>query len=574
MNKHYIYNKVKKAVGGLLLLPILSFVFVGCEDFLEIQPTDVVVLENYWKEKLDVTSAVSGCYEALSSDDVLSRLAVWGELRSDNIIAGTNPDYNMSDILKENLMPNNSFCDWAKVYNVINRCNTVIHYAPEVQSIDPNYTYEEMKATVAEMKAMRAFCYFTLIRTFREVPFTTEPSIDDNQEFVLPAMPFNEVLDTLIADLEAVKDDALRRTIQEKVTGGSITVAHADNGWKNYGYITRWAIRALLADMYLWKGDWDNVIKNCDEVLDYKKLIYDDLTSQYTIDDVALFNSNGTPMIPMITEASGTSTTGGTCYNQIFGQGNSFESIFEINYDGSPRPENNYVANYYGTSGRLRAANFILNGFELDKSPVYKNTDCRAYEFMKRDVKTFNIMKYSRQSASFNLTTITSTDIPANSRSRRDANWIVYRLSDVMLMKAEALIERGAADYPAAFELIDNVNKRANNVKPNGTSKLNYAAASVSKITMEDLLFEERQREFMFEGKRWFDLVRLAVRDGNTTRLSDNVMRKHEQDITVIKVKLADPNYIFWPYARREIKVNPLLHQNPAFNKGEESILQ
>lgn len=570
MTKHYIYNKVKKAVGGSLLLPLLSFVLIGCSDFLEIQPTDVVVLENYWKEKDDVTKAVNGCYEALASDDVLARFAVWGELRSDNLAAGTNPDYNMSDILKENLMPNNSFCDWSKVYNVINRCNTVIYYAPEVQSLDPNYSYEEMKATIAEMKTLRALCYFTLIRAFREVPYTTQPTIDDNQDFVLPAKPFNEVIDSLIADLEPVKDDALRRSKQETVLGKSINVP-----WENNGLITRWAVYSLLADMYLWKGDWDNVIKNCDAVLAYKKQIYDNLLTLDAIEDVALFNSDGTPLIPMILEAAGNSTTGGTCYTQIFGEGNSFESIFEISYNGSAgRSENNYVANNYGTSGRLRAASFIMNGFDTDKSPVYKNTDCRAYEFMKRDQKTYNVMKYARKSASFSLTSITSVDIAANEGSQKNANWIVYRLSDVMLMKAEALIERSDTDFPAAFELIDNVNKRANNVKPNGASKLNYAAASTSKVNMENLLLEERQREFMFEGKRWFDLVRFAVRDGNTTRLSDNVMRKHEQDINVIKVKLADPNYIFYPYSRRELKVNPLLHQNPAFNKGEESILQ
>ena len=35
----------------------------------------------------------------------------------------------------------------------------------------------------------------------------------------------------------------------------------------------------------------------------------------------------------------------------------------------------------------------------------------------------------------------------------------------------------------------------------------------------------------------------------------------------------SDPNYIYFPYAKSELKVNPLLKQNPAFNKGEDSEL-
>ena len=41
----------------------------------------------------------------------------------------------------------------------------------------------------------------------------------------------------------------------------------------------------------------------------------------------------------------------------------------------------------------------------------------------------------------------------------------------------------------------------------------------------------------------------------------------------MIKIKLSDPNYIYFPYLKKELKVNPLLKQNPAFNKGEDNVL-
>ena len=540
----------------------------SCSDFLDILPMNSTVLENYWKEKADVTGAVNGAYEALASEAVVTRMGVWGELRSENVMGGVNVPNNYNELLKENLLPTNDLCQWSSIYNVINRCNIVIHYAPEVESIDPNYTYNEMKATIAEMKALRALCYFYLIRTFRDVPYTTAPSIDDNQNFVLPATKFDAVLDSLIADLEPVKDDAQRRFSLEQVSGRSIYVPAENNS-----RITRWAIYALLADLYLWKGDWDNVVRYCDLILNYKADQYKELLATDQINDVDLFDG-----IPMILEAVKGSTNVGNAYTSIFGQGNSFESIFEIYYNGNTGQENNWVNTYYGNQsnpiGRFKASDFLMDGFSTDNNQVWKSQkDCRAYETIATQGTSYAIAKYVLQSANFNLQRAIS--LAGTRRSAKNAHWILYRLSDVMLMKAEALIERGESDWPEAFALINNVYKRANNIAPESTTgSLNYDDYATSKEKMEDLLMEERHREFMFEGKRWYDLVRLARRDGNTSRLVSCAIRKYRQDINVIKIRLADPNYIYFPYAKSELKANPLLVQNPAFNKTEEGVLK
>ena len=566
-----IYNKVKARVSYLLLLSFSPLLLSSCSDFLDILPMNSTVLENYWKEKADVTGAVNGCYEALASEDVVTRMGVWGELRSDNVVAGANVPNHLNEMLRENLLPTNDMCKWSYLYNVINRCNIVCHYAPEVEQIDPNYTYNEMKATIAEMKAIRALCYFYLIRTFRDVPYTTEPSIDDNQNYVIPATRFDVVIDSLITDLESVKDDAQRRFELEKVQNKSIYVPAANNS-----RITRWAIYALLADLYLWKGDWNNVIKYCDMVIDYKKQVYEELLQIDQINDIELYDG-----IPMIMEATvkGTKDVGNT-YTSLFGSGNSFESIFEIYYNGNTGQENNWISSYYGNRdnsiGRLRAADFLMDGFTSNNNQVWLSQgDCRAYESMESSGNSLSITKYVRQSASFSLQRLGIVNVAGDRRTRKDANWIIYRLSDVMLMKAEALIQRSENDWPEAFQLINNVYKRANNISPETTTgSLVFETYNTSKEKMEDLLFEERHREFLFEGKRWFDLVRLARRDGKTERLTSSVIRKHRQDQNVIRIKLTDPNYIYFPYARAELKANPLLIQNPAFSNTEEGVLK
>ena len=223
-----------------ILAVCLTLGMTGCSDFLDILPMNEVVLENYWTEKGDVMSVVNSCYETLEHSDCLTRMGVWGELRSDNLRMGANVPDEINEILKENLLPSNPMCNWGKFYEAINRCNTVCHYAPGVQEIDPNYTMEEMKANIAEVSTIRALCYFYLIRTFRNVPYSTAPSIDDSQEYVLPASSFDAVLDSLIENLELVKNDAVRRYYTDE----------SPNAYQNSSKITRWAIYALLADLY------------------------------------------------------------------------------------------------------------------------------------------------------------------------------------------------------------------------------------------------------------------------------------------------------------------------------------
>ena len=578
MKTEYIYNKVRNSLRNVLFLSVGSILFAGCSDFLDIQPMNSTVLENYWKEKADVTGAVNGCYEALASEDVVKHMAVWGELRSENVVIGTlnnaqkyqNTYNNLNEMLKENLLQTNEMCNWSSLYNVINRCNIVCHYAPEVEQIDPNYTYNELKATVAEMKTIRALCYFHLIRAFRDVPYVTEPSIDDNQNYVVPASKFEVVLDSLINDLEEVKDDAQRRYSVEKVVSKSISVPAENNS-----RITRWAIYALLADLYLWKGDWDNVIKYCDLVMDYKAQQYNELTQMDQIADVALYDG-----VPMILEAIKGQQNVGNLYTSVFGQGNSFESLFELYYNGNTGQENNWVSNFYGNGnnsiGLLKASDILMDGFTTDQNSIWiSQKDCRAYESLESEGTSYAITKYTRPSASFSLQRLGIVNIADSRRASANSNWIFYRLSDVMLMKAEALIMRGEADWPEAFKLINNVYKRANNIAPETTTgSLAYETYSSSKEKMEELLFEERHREFLFEGKRWYDLVRWARRNGKTERLVSCAIRKYRQDINVIRIKLTDPNYIYFPYAKSELKVNPLLKQNPAFDKGEDGVLK
>ena len=568
-----ILNKVRKMAKGVLPLGLLTLLplFSSCNDFLDIKPQNEVVLENFWKEKADAASVLTGCYESLESNDALTRMVAWGELRSDNMKAGASTPNDLNEILKESLLPSNPYCSWGKFYECINRCNTVCYYAPQLQKIDPNYTEAEMKANVAEATTLRALAYFYLIRTFRDVPYSTVPSIDDTQNYVLPATSFDVVLDTLINDLESIKGDAVRRYF----------VDESPNAWQNSCKVTRWVVYALLADLYLWKGDWDQAIRYCDLVINYKRQQYEEMLQlKGNLNNIALIDS-----IPMILEKPVGATLCGNAYTEIFGEGNAFESIFELSFRSPQSVKNDMVSKFYGNDrnpqGYLSASDILFKDVAQGNNSLFNKTDGRAYEGGELSGSRYTISKYVRTRVSYKTNPAPSTEkdlsLSDNLRAESNAyaNWIIYRLSDMLLIKAEALIERGQGDdFEKAFALIDVVNKRANDAV-NGTrsSTLKKSDYIDSKAAMEELLLDERQREFLFEGKRWYDLVRVARRDGKNTRLVNLVTRKYQENVNALKIKLADPNIIYFPYAKSELKVNPLLNQNPAFTNGEDTEL-
>jgi len=566
-------KNVMRTMAAAAFLMLNSSLFTSCSDFLDLKPLNDVVLENYWTKKSDVTSVLMGCYESLYSEDCVTRMGLWGESRSDNMIIGVSTSQDLDQLIKENILPTNPFCNWAVFYQTINRCNIVIHYAPQVQEIDPNYTYTEMKANVAEATFIRSLCYFHLIRTFRDVPFTREPSIDDTQRYQIPAETFDNVLDNLIADLEAVKDDAqlyFRKPDPDKM------IMNESSERDNTARVTRPALYSLLADLYLWKGDWQKCIDCCDYVINFKQNEYENLRRRLQ-DEVHLFND-----IPLIMEK--VDNTAGHAYMRIFGDGNSFESIFELTFDEmlNTNYKNNFVGNYYAvvnnngiSNGRLAPFDEFYGSLPTTNTELFNAKDCRAYESIFRAGETqYFIAKYAASRVVIDNSRANWQ--PAYSwRNDKYAHWIVYRLTDAVLMKAEALIEQGSSHFEEAFSLINAVNRRAVNSLTPGTGEvLKFDDYKESQEDMEQLVMEERHREFMFEGKRWYDLLRQTRRTGNNRALASTVTKKQITNISGIQIRLADTNAHYLPYFRKELKANPYLKQNPAYNTGDDADLE
>ena len=547
----------------------------SCSDFPEIEPLNDIVLDKFWNEENDVENIVAGCYSGMQNRILIERMIVWGELRSDHLIGGTGvqDNINIQNILKENITANNVYTSWGEFYDIINRCNTVLHYSPLVAERDPNYTETELMATRAEVSAIRDLCYFYLIRTFRDVPYSTQPFLDELQQMAMPATKFDAVLDSLITDLENVKSYAVKTYPVSKT---------------NYqcGRITQDAIHAMLAEMYLWKKDYANSVKYADMVIDAKTQRFQDEI------DNAGGNSSSYKMFegyPLIYDSYTTGNLYGNAYETIFGSGASRESILELIFaDDNTRLANHGLSFLYGNQktspGIVKPADFITTDVSDASYKVFCDKyDTRNYENLyKMSASQYGVAKYVCKSGmvSISSTEITSSASPSYPEEYCHANWILYRLTDVMLLKAEALVQMVDGDAKteandsllrAAYDIVSVINKRSNCATT--YMPITYANYS-TKSQMENLVFEERARELMFEGKRWYDLVRRSLRDGNTSYLVQQVTRKGSDNASVVQAKLAKMDAIFWPYNLDELKVNPYLVQNPAFGSGDDNSYQ
>ena len=515
MYMKHIRNKITIVfLSALFLCPLVS-----CEDWFGIVPDSDMVLEDFWKKKADVLSGIGACYRAMNEDAFMRRLIVWGEVRSDNMIPGKSTEDNLSYMLSANINASNEYARWGCFYTVINYCNTVIKYAPQVMEVDPDFSQTELDSYIAEAKAIRAFCYFTLVRTFKSVPYIEEAYYDDSRPFLKEQSTDEEVLKALMADLEA--------------TANSLPLTYANDLYTR-GRITRKAVWALMADIALWQNDYKRCIEYCDEVI------------SNTENPLALERTS-------------------TYFRSVFFNGNSDESIWELQFDNYT--SNSALNDLYGSSNndaKLSSYDYRTTG----TSQLFTSDDVRARNaFVEKD-GFIMIKKYIAYLPNQNIETVREADFIYGTGIN---NWIVYRLPDIYLMKAEALVELGGGEnLQQAIELVAYSYDRANPDLEPGSLVGRYS----SQEQLRNLVFDERQREFLYEGKRYFDLVRRMRREGtpsdviNTYLISKYIAMNLDRN-TVIS-KLNDVDAIYMPIHNDEIKVNTLLKQNRFYEVSKD----
>ncbi|MDR1632632.1 MAG: RagB/SusD family nutrient uptake outer membrane protein, partial [Dysgonamonadaceae bacterium] len=267
---------------------------------------------------------------------------------------------------------------------------------------------------------------------------------------------------------------------------------------------------------------------------------------------------NGSELILIPNNSGGIGSSAmSNSYASIFYSENSTESIFELQFDAFS--ENTAMAYYYGSAadGAHILASPLLASEVFDQEEDYRKHDSFAQTGAESGI--FRIYKYVGANRSGNEYANYSYLSELNVQA---ANWIFYRLSDVFLMKAEALVELGGSDnLTEALELVNKLYERAN---PTALPLMgvNYS----TQEQMHDLVLQERQREFLFEGKRWFDLLRVARREGKSRDMVNKYIVPNailNSDVILTKLSVMDALYL--PIHKDELLSNTELTQNPYY---------
>lgn len=531
--KYDIFKTIKKTLAVSLPMCLLAFssVLTSCDDYLTLYPEDDIVDDEYWVDGNKVQSVVASGYRYMADNNVLRKMVYWGEMRGDNVdysTGGTEEEY----LHDANILSSSSLVKWDGFYKVINICNNVIKKAPAVREKDVNFTEEKLHSYMAEAYTIRALCYFYLVRSFGDVPYVTEPSDSEQKNYMVDQAPADSIVNCLIGDLE------------------QYGIQWAPNDWEteeySHGRITLNAVRALLADIYLWRA---SDIKNETADDDYQKCV--------NLCNAILTDDNSTLVF---SEAE-------SMYNDVFYRGNAPENIFELNFVTNGLA-NSSTSTLYGNTNKSATPHFLPS---QKLYSLYSENDTRRYQYLQLNyasssttpmVSSYRVFKYEGQRPASDFG---STDYVYRSSSSY-ANWIFYRLADIYLMKAEALAQlaKDKNDENLAklsLHMCNIIHSRAT---------LEKDTLEMGQISdMENIVLEERRRELCFEGKRWYDLLRKVRRDGTTKKAVDILKSARSGDTQLFEARLSSEEAWYLPISKTEMNANPHLHQNSYYRLRE-----
>jgi len=587
ITKTYIYNKVKAASKKTVYVMMTPLLLASCVDTV-ILPDNKTVDDDYWKKKSEVQTVVTTAYAQLRDATAIRNMIVWGDFRSDELVVTSSLPASaayktaLSQIYSLNIDTENAFTSWYPFYSAINYCNLVLEKAEGVIAVDPDYTQGDYDANKAQVLALRAFCYFYLSRVFHDIPVTPHAYLNSSDNLNAPQANPDSVLTMCINDLQ----EASRYAVAGNTYGD----------WRDKGYLNQDGINAILADIYLWRAsinrdaaDYEACVEYCDKVIKAKKQAYEESPRHGR---PGFGSQNNEEKDYYLSEYD-------DMYDDVFGTTgqNSDESIFELQFNLSNTTNTGLDQMYYRYSnsnsngyGYLKAADKfgLVDG---TGNGVWNNDkDQRLWEFVyganTSGVQQFDVRKFVAGSTAGTGNTATSR----TSGNILTKNWIFYRLTDVMLMKAEALVQLynlgGKADGDTrneeAFNICQFVNSRSLSEANLSSYALKY---STYRDKMEELVLAERARELCFEGKRWYDLMRYNYRHTTeqaklNTKLTENYVNNSDEFFSLalrkypvpsaMRAKMRDERYLYMPINQDEVEINTSLVQNPVYQSSSK----
>ena len=430
-----------KKIVGIFSLVLLMSSCLN--DFLEIEPLNTVSTEIYWKTENDVRAALNAGYVPLK-DAYKKGFFNWYEARSDNFIGssgGTNPYQNVCFNKLTAALPS---CDWNAWYKLVSVANYAIYYIPRMGEVMAENRRDHL---LSEAYFLRAYAYFNLYKIWGDVPLVSQPVLKKSDVYKPVRSSKESIMELIKGDLSEAA-----RLVDDSET-------------ELYIY-SPGALYALCTEVAMWNGDYDGAIG-------YSQRLYD--LNVYTLE--------------------------GTDFKKVCADPKTTDNIWTLKWSYVLDGANSIVTTYVNSGNLLVPTKEILEKWkewggadDVRRPATLDTTKITAYRdnHIVRMPVGCQIWKWSPGER-------------LGETAYRDCYIPIYRLADIVLLRAEALNRKG--DYQGAIDEMNKVRRRAG-LAERLLSDYTVSGGGVDWLRIEDDILQERQFELYGEGKRWSDLMR------------------------------------------------------------------
>lgn len=510
---HLIY-KIRKSV---FIFCLLLFVLPSCSDFLDEKPIGILSEE----DAQDPDKLLISAYASLGNDHYLWPMSLWpwGSVRSDDAYKGGFGEGDIIDFhifeVSNGVKPDIDAIDgvWAHFYAGISRANTAI----KALNLIPD-SYTAKKAKLGEARFLRGHFYFMAKIMFKRVPWIDENTIDASKVINIDKNQTDWGNDALWQKIADDFEYAAKELPQKQIERG-----RAD----------KYAAAAYAAKTYLYKAYRQNDPQSnaiteinqadLDMVLTYTKMV---MSSNYGLEYDFGFNflpgdyENGKESIFAVQYSKDDGT--------MFGRLNFSDLLATPQKFGCCdflKPSQSLV-NSYLTNNGLPANENSLNNYESTRKydpRIFHTVAIPGFPYKYNTARTYE-NNWSRNPGTYgyysslkdNVDPDCDCFVPILPFYGNSKNRIVIRYADVLLIRAEALIEKTDGNIEEARTLINQIRTRANNrdlvnYANSHIDIANYPAIGWTQTIARQALRTERRLELAMEHGRFFDLVRWGI---------------------------------------------------------------
>lgn len=536
-----------------LLIWAIGISLVSCS--LDRNPKDALSTATFPKTEKDIEMLTIGCYDGY----VDQTFTVYNDVFSDNGYCAINT--NWSAYANGKATHSNSGTGWFD-YKQITRCNNFLNMTENTDI--PFKDSNRLNQLRNEVRFIRAWRYYMMATAYGDIPLI-KGVVSNLDESKVPASPEADVIKFVLEELNDISTD------------GALDVRA-----KETGRITQGAALALKMRICLYYKKYDDAIATADAITLLGVYdLYEDGQSPYA-DLFKEANEDNREIIlackkvendyknQTIVEFCNANDGGWSAFVPIqslvdayeMSSGLTIEEARSIGEYNPVHPYKNRDSRFYATVLYSGADWLNLNGVHriyntLDKTIDGKPNKDNANDSRNASQSGYTCCKYMSPLTQYSDINNTGLD------------FIVFRYAEVLLSKAEALIELNK-DFDQVYALINRVRHRAG--MPD-VDRAKYA----SQGSLRELLQRERRVEFAFEGLRRSDIVRwgialdvlngpiyatnygTVIMDAAVPQEERAVIEPGEANQVVLEIRSAKNTYL--PIPQSELDRNPLLIQ-------------